>query len=76
MTHRASLLGRGYQDYHLDSPRVRFRRALLLCLMTVIVPGSGHIAVGRRAGLCALFGVMSAVHYSGGEHSRLTQFVI
>ncbi|MEV7395644.1 LCP family protein [Aeromicrobium sp. NPDC092404] len=49
MSHRASLLGRGYQDNHLDSPRVRFRRALLLCLMTVIVPGSGHIAVGRRA---------------------------
>jgi LCP family protein required for cell wall assembly len=49
MSHRASLLGRGYQDNHLDSPRVRFRRALLLCLMTIIVPGSGHIAVGKRA---------------------------
>ena len=49
MSHRASLLGRGYQDNHLDSPRVRFRRALLLCLMTVVVPGSGHIAVGKRA---------------------------
>jgi LCP family protein required for cell wall assembly len=49
MSHRASLLGRGYQGNHLDSPRVRFRRALLLCLMTIIVPGSGHIAVGRRA---------------------------
>lgn len=48
MSHRASLLGRGYQDNHLDSPRVRFRRALLLCLMTVIVPGSGHIAIGKR----------------------------
>lgn len=48
MSHRASLLGRGYQDYHLDSPRVRFRRALLLCLMTVLVPGSGHIAVGKK----------------------------
>ncbi|NRQ51499.1 LCP family protein [Aeromicrobium stalagmiti] len=48
MSHRASLLGRGYQDQHLDSPRVRFRRALLLCLMTVIVPGAGHIAVGRK----------------------------
>jgi LCP family protein required for cell wall assembly len=49
MSHRASLLGRGYQDNHLDSPRVRFRRALLLCLMTVVVPGSGHIAAGKRA---------------------------
>ncbi len=48
MSHRASLLGRGYQDNHLDSPRVRFRRALMLCLMTVIIPGSGHIAVGKR----------------------------
>ncbi|MRK00993.1 LytR family transcriptional regulator [Aeromicrobium sp. S22] len=48
MSHRASLLGRGYQDQHLDSPRVRFRRALLLCLMTVVVPGSGHIAVGKK----------------------------
>ena len=48
MSHRASILGRGYQDNHLDSPRVRFRRALLLCLMTVVVPGSGHIAVGKR----------------------------
>jgi LCP family protein required for cell wall assembly len=49
MSHRASLLGRGYEDDHLDSPRVRFRRALLLCLMTIVVPGSGHIAVGKRA---------------------------
>lgn len=49
MSHRASLLGRGYQDAHLDSPRVRFRRALVLCLMTIIVPGSAHIAVGKRA---------------------------
>ncbi len=49
MSHRASLLGRGYQDNHLDSPRVRFRRALLLCFMTVLVPGSAHIAVGKRA---------------------------
>ncbi|KRC66449.1 hypothetical protein ASE12_17760 [Aeromicrobium sp. Root236] len=48
MSHRASLLGRGYRDNHLDSPRVRFRRALLLCFMTVVVPGSGHIAVGKR----------------------------
>lgn len=48
MSHRASLLGGGYQDRHLDSPRVRFRRALVLCLMTIVVPGSGHIAVGRK----------------------------
>lgn len=48
MSHRASLLGRGYQDRHLDSPRVRFRRALTLCLMTVLVPGSAQRAVGNR----------------------------
>ncbi|MCW2789368.1 MAG: LytR family transcriptional regulator [Aeromicrobium sp.] len=48
MTHRASLLGRGYTDSHLDSPRIRFRRALMLCLLTVLVPGAGHLAVGRR----------------------------
>jgi LCP family protein required for cell wall assembly len=48
MSHRASLLGRGRQDSHLDSPRVRFRRALFLCLMTIVVPGSAHIAVGKK----------------------------
>lgn len=48
MSHRASLLGRGYQDRHLDSPRVRFRRALALCLMTIAVPGSAQIALGKK----------------------------
>ncbi|MET1063225.1 MAG: LCP family protein [Aeromicrobium sp.] len=48
MTHRASLRGSGYSDSHLDSPRIRFRRALMLCLLTVLVPGAGHLAVGRR----------------------------
>jgi LCP family protein required for cell wall assembly len=49
MSHRASLLGRGYQDtQHLDSPRVRFRRALVMCLMTIVVPGSAHIGIGKR----------------------------
>lgn len=48
MSHRASLLGRGYADAHLDSPRVRFRRALLLCAMTVVAPGSAQVAVGNR----------------------------
>lgn len=49
MTHRASILGRGYQDRHLDSPRVRFRRALTLCLLTIIAPGSAQVSVGNRA---------------------------
>ncbi|MCL3817978.1 LCP family protein [Aeromicrobium wangtongii] len=48
MTHRASLLGRGYQDRHLDSPRVRFRRVLALCLMTIVAPGSAQLAMGKR----------------------------
>ncbi len=48
MTHRASLLGRGYAGHRLDSPRLRFRRALALCAMTVVAPGSAQVAVGRR----------------------------
>jgi len=55
MSHRATLLGRGYQDSHLDSPRLRFRRALLLGLMTLVVPGSAQLAVGRKwVGACAV----------------------
>jgi len=48
MSHRASLLGRGNADIHLESPRRRFRRALLLCVMTVVAPGSAQVAVGNR----------------------------
>lgn len=48
MTHRANVLGRGYQDHHLDSPRVRFRRALMLCLMTIAAPGSAQVMVGNK----------------------------
>lgn len=55
--HRATLLGRGYRGWYLDSPRVRFRRALALCAMTVLAPGSAQYAVGRRAvGAVALTG--------------------
>lgn len=62
MTHRASLLGRGYQDRHLDSPRVRFRRVLTLCLMTMAVPGSAQVALGKRAiGWTAIAGWLAAV---------------
>jgi len=62
MTHRASLLGRGYQDRHLDSPRVRFRRVLTLCLMTIFVPGSAQIALGKRAiGWVAITGWIAAI---------------
>src|SRR5690349_19180084 len=46
--HRADLLGRGYRNRHLDPPRVRYRRALTLCVMTLVVPGSAQLALGRR----------------------------
>lgn len=49
MTHRASLLGRGNQNRHLDSPRVRFRRAIVLVLLTIVAPGSAQIALGKKA---------------------------
>jgi LCP family protein required for cell wall assembly len=62
MTHRASLLGRGYQDRHLDSPRVRFRRVLTLCLMTMVVPGSAQVALGKRAiGWTAIVGWLATL---------------
>src|SRR4051794_2290078 len=49
MSHRASVMGRGYRDRHLDSPRVRFRRAIMLVLLTIILPGSAQIALGKKA---------------------------
>ncbi|MEO6473426.1 MAG: LCP family protein [Aeromicrobium sp.] len=49
MSHKASILGRGYADRHLDSARVRFRRALTLCLMTIVAPGSAQLAVGNKS---------------------------
>lgn len=48
MSHRASILGRGYSDHTVDSPRVRFRRALTLCLMTIVAPGSAQIIMGNK----------------------------
>jgi LCP family protein required for cell wall assembly len=62
MTHRASLLGRGYQDRHLDSPRVRFRRVLTLCFMTIVVPGSAQVALGKKAiGWTAILGWLALI---------------
>lgn len=49
MSHRASILGRGYANRQFDSPRVRFRRALTLCLMTIVAPGSAQLAVGNKS---------------------------
>jgi LCP family protein required for cell wall assembly len=66
MTHRASLLGRGYQDRHLDSPRVRFRRVLTLCLMTIVAPGSAQVALGKRVvGWTAITGWLVALAAGG-----------
>ena len=48
MSHRASILGRGYANRQFDSPRVRFRRALTLCLMTIVAPGAAQLAVGNK----------------------------
>ena len=48
MSHRASLLGRDRDDVHLDSPRLKFRRALALMVMTLVVPGSAQLARKRR----------------------------
>lgn len=62
MTHRASLLGRGYPDRNLDSPRLRFRRALSYTGLTIVAPGTPQLLVGNRwAGRLALFVWMSVI---------------
>ena len=66
MSHRASLLGRGYDNSHLDSPRVRFKRALTLSLMTLFVPGSAQLAVGRKSVGAFAVTVWLAVLGAGG----------
>lgn len=48
MSHRARLFSRGYSDSQLDSPRLCFKRALLLCLLTIIAPGSAQILMGNK----------------------------
>lgn len=45
--HRATLLGRHYDDRHLDPPKVRFRRSILLAFMSAFVPGSAQVALAR-----------------------------
>ncbi|WP_206516592.1 hypothetical protein, partial [Xanthomonas euvesicatoria] len=45
---RARPLSRGSEADRL-SPRLRFRRALALVLMSGAVPGSAQVAVGRRS---------------------------
>jgi len=48
MSHRASLFGSGETDRHLDSPRIRFRRALALSAMTIVLPGLAQLLMGRK----------------------------
>ena len=67
MSHRASILGRGYSNRQFDSPRVRFRRALMLCLMTIIAPGSAQLALGNkwigRIALTAWVALLGSIGY-------------
>ena len=66
MSHRANVLGRGYSNRHLDSPRVRLRRALTLCLMTIVAPGSAQLVVGNKwIGRIALAGWVALLGGSG-----------
>ena len=44
---RAKLLSRG-SEADILSPRLRFRRALTLVLLSAVAPGSAQVAVGRR----------------------------
>lgn len=71
MTHRASLLGRGYDD-RFDSPRLRFRRALTLGLMSVVLPGSAQVAKGHKVlgwlATLVWFGVVGAAGYVFWTH--------
>lgn len=48
MSHRASLFVRGYPESHRESPRLRFRRALTLSLLTIVAPGSAQFLMGRK----------------------------
>lgn len=66
MSHRANVLGRRYSNRHLDSPRVRFRRALTLCLMTIVAPGWAQLVVGNKwIGRIALAGWVALLGGSG-----------
>src|SRR5699024_8708261 len=48
MNHRANVFGRGYGDHHRDSARIRFRRAVTMCVLTVLVPGTAQMLLGHR----------------------------
>src|SRR5665648_421744 len=61
---RLSVMGGAYNDTDADSARVRFRRALVLTLMTFVMPGSAQLVMGnKRLGRIAIrvwFGVIAA----------------
>lgn len=52
-------------DHHAEVARVRFRRALTLLLMTLVLPGSAQLVAGRkqvgRVALRVWFGVLAVV---------------
>lgn len=48
MNHRANVFGRGYGDHHRDSARIRFRRAVTMCVLTILVPGTAQMLLGHR----------------------------
>jgi len=62
---RSSVMGGAYIDTNSGSARVRFRRALTLTLMTLVMPGSAQLVMGnKRVGRIAIrvwFGVIAAV---------------
>lgn len=46
--HRASVLGRGYDNPLDDPPRLRFIRAIWLSFMAIVAPGSPQVFFGNR----------------------------
>ncbi len=57
MSRRALVLALGPDDHRRVPGRLRFRRALTVTAMTVLVPGSAHLALGRRRTGWAALGV-------------------
>lgn len=45
---RLSLMGGSYADPHNGSAKVRFRRAITLTLMTLVIPGSAQLVMGNK----------------------------
>lgn len=83
MSHRASLFGSDYSDRHLDSPRICFRRALALSALTVVLPGSAQLLMGRKrlgrivlaVWLLALVALGGAIFLVVKDRSRIITFL-